>query len=150
MSIDWWQRKRLRGPRQRGAGGGRRREFHLLRQIFRKETCAGILASHFSYCITLIKGLPGRSSEPTVTAASCERSELVGKKTQKHPSEMSLSWQWYQLPCLKWSRPLHYLEINSYEFMWVPSPLLRFLPRPSRGKQIIELVQVHKASQRLM
>ena len=80
MSIDWWQRKRLRGPRQRGAGGGRRREFHLLRQIFREETCAGILASHFSYCITLIKGLPGRSSEPTVTAASCERKWVGGGK----------------------------------------------------------------------
>lgn len=43
-----------------GAGGDRQREFHLLSRIFRKETWAGILASHFSYCITLIKGLPGR------------------------------------------------------------------------------------------
>lgn len=59
----------------RGPGGDRRREFHLLSRIFRKETCAGILASHFSYCITLIKGLPGRSSEPIVTVTFCKRRE---------------------------------------------------------------------------
>lgn len=38
-----------------------------------------MLASHSSYCITLIKGLPGRSSEPNVTVAFSER----GEKKQK-------------------------------------------------------------------
>lgn len=95
-----------------GAGGDRQGEFHFLSQIFRNKTCSGISASHFSYCITLIKGLPGSSSEPCVTVTFW--GPKGGKKTPKrHPLEICLSWQRYQLSCLEWSRPLHYLEINS-------------------------------------
>lgn len=71
----------------RGAGGwDSQREFHLSSQIFRKETCAGILASHFSYCITLIKGLPGRSCEPIVTVMFCKR--RGGKKQQQQQNNI--------------------------------------------------------------
>lgn len=98
----------------RGARGNRQREFHLLSQIFWMEMWAGILSSHFSYWITLIKGLPGRSCEPSVTVMFWkQRGEKKKNNKKKHPSEMSLSWQWYQLSCLKWSRPLHYFKINS-------------------------------------
>lgn len=67
----------------RGAWGNRQREFYLLSQIFRKETWAGILASHFSYCITLIKGLPGRSCEPSVTVMFWKQRGGKKKNTTK-------------------------------------------------------------------
>lgn len=72
----------------------RQREFHLLSQIFRQETCAGILASHFSYCITLMKGLPGRSSEPSVTVMFCKRGGKKNNntKTQKRTSFRDVSF----------------------------------------------------------
>lgn len=84
-----------------GAGGDGQWEFNLLCQIFQKETCTGIWAPDFSYCITLIKTHPSG----TYWTECC--SHFVQVKTKMHPSKMSLSCEWYQLSCCKWSEPLH-------------------------------------------
>lgn len=73
---------------------------------------------HFGLPFLLLYYINQRASGKfiwTVCHRDVLRREKKKRKTtkKKHPLEMSLSWQWYQLSCLKWSRPLHYLEINS-------------------------------------
>lgn len=151
MSIDWWQRKRLRGPRQRGRGRQTERISFVESNIQRQD-----VHGHFSLPFLLLYYINQRASG-TFIWTECHRDVRQAKRKKKKKTTRKSILQRCLFPdsginclvlndhghCITWK-----LTARIYEFMWVP---LSSLPAAAESqKQIIELVQVHKAFQRLM